>query len=87
MVTGDSQEEVIIFRDRQTLHHNIYIIMITTKIITIIITISFSREEEKDEGGVEVKQSSHARAHTRSVPEVGSCQIKRYNQSFITFQK
>ena len=32
MVTGDSQEEVIIFRDRQTdrqtLHHNIYIIII-----------------------------------------------------------
>ena len=31
MVTGDSQEEVIIFRDRQTdrhtLHHNIYIII------------------------------------------------------------
>ena len=30
MVTGDSQEEVLIFRykqtDRQTLHHNIYII-------------------------------------------------------------
>ena len=24
MVTGDSQEEVLIFRDRQTLHHNIY---------------------------------------------------------------
>ena len=32
MVTGDSQEEVIIFRDRQTdrqtHHHNIYIIII-----------------------------------------------------------
>ena len=27
VVTGDSQEEVIIFRDTQTLHHNIYIIM------------------------------------------------------------
>ena len=26
VVTGDSQEEVIIFRDTQTLHHNIYII-------------------------------------------------------------
>ena len=26
MVTGDSQEEVLIFRDKQTLHHNIYII-------------------------------------------------------------
>ena len=29
MVTGDSQEEVIIFRDKQTdMHHNIYIIII-----------------------------------------------------------
>ena len=27
VVTGDSQEEVMIFRDRQTLHHNIYIII------------------------------------------------------------
>ena len=25
VVTGDSQEEVMIFRDKQTLHHNIYI--------------------------------------------------------------
>ena len=43
MVTGDSQEEVIIFRDRQTdrqtLHHNIYIISITT-IFTMFITIT-----------------------------------------------
>ena len=31
MVTGDSQEEVMIFRDKQTeLHHNIYIIIIIT---------------------------------------------------------
>ena len=37
VVTGDSQEEVIIFRDRQTLHHNIYIIAST--IINIKITI------------------------------------------------
>ena len=29
VVTGDSQEEVLIFRDKQTeLHHNIYIIII-----------------------------------------------------------
>ena len=37
VVTGDSQEEVMIFRDNQTeLHHNIYITII---IITIIATI------------------------------------------------
>ena len=29
VVTGDSQEKVMIFRDKQTLHHNIYIITIT----------------------------------------------------------
>ena len=38
VVTGDSQEEVMIFRDKhthtQTLHHDIYI-------ITIIITVNF----------------------------------------------
>ena len=38
VVTGDSKEEVIIFRDKHTLHHNIYIITIIT-IITIIIII------------------------------------------------
>jgi len=32
VVTGDSQEEVLIFRDKQTLHHNIYI---STTIIVI----------------------------------------------------
>ena len=33
VVKGDSKEEVIIFRDTQTLHHNIYI---TIMIITIV---------------------------------------------------
>ena len=34
MVTGDYQEEVIIFRDKQThMHHNIYIINIMTQIL------------------------------------------------------
>ena len=33
VVTGDSQEEVLIFRDRQTLHHYIYI---SSSIIVII---------------------------------------------------
>ena len=28
VVTGDSKEEVMIFRDKHTLHHNIYIIII-----------------------------------------------------------
>ena len=28
VVTGDSQEKVMIFRDKQTLHHNIYIVII-----------------------------------------------------------
>ena len=44
VVTGDSQEEVIIFRDRQTdrqtLHHNIYI---------IIVMVISSRERVADE--------------------------------------
>ena len=30
VVTGDSQEEVMIFRYTHTLHHNIYIIITTT---------------------------------------------------------
>ena len=34
LVTGDSQEEVIIFRDKQThMHHNIYIIIADDSII------------------------------------------------------
>ena len=36
VVTGDSQEKVMIFRDKQTLHHNIYISIISS-IIAIII--------------------------------------------------
>ena len=36
VVTGDSQEKVMIFRDKQTLHHNIYIIIILIIVITII---------------------------------------------------
>ena len=40
MVTGDSQEEVMIFRDKQTLNHNIYIsIIIIISTITSIIAI------------------------------------------------
>ena len=35
VVTGDSQEEVMIFRYTHTLHHNIYIIIIIAIIITI----------------------------------------------------
>ena len=42
VVTGDSQEEVLIFRDTQThMHHNIYINIIIN-IIIIIISIIMS---------------------------------------------
>ena len=40
VVTGDSQEEVIIFRDRQTLHHNIYVTIIIITILIAIIVIT-----------------------------------------------
>ena len=44
MVTGDSQEEVIIFRDKQTdMHHNIYIIIIIVIITSIIVIIIIMR--------------------------------------------
>ena len=36
VVTGDSQEEVLIFRDKQTLHHNIYIIILVFNIASVI---------------------------------------------------
>ena len=36
VVTGDSQEEVMIFRDKHTLHHNIYIVIIIIVIIIVI---------------------------------------------------
>ena len=47
VVTADSQEEVLIFRDKQTLHHNIYIItlIIITIIIIIILNIFHSARE------------------------------------------
>ena len=72
VITGDSQEEVIIFRDRQTdrqtLHHNIYIIA-TITIITLTMWVVESREillvirlakwtrEGREEGGPENKSS------------------------------
>ena len=37
VVTGDSQEEVLIFRDRQTLHHYIYININMMLIMTIFV--------------------------------------------------
>ena len=54
VVTRDSKEEVMIFRYRQTLHHNIYIIII---IITLTNNILPSRpprlpRPQKDEDGV-----------------------------------
>ena len=43
VVTGDSQEEVMIFcyrqTDRQTLHHNIYITIVIIIVMIVIITI------------------------------------------------
>ena len=46
VVTGDSQEEVIIFRDRQTdrqtHHHNIYIVITIIVIIIKSLTLSFA---------------------------------------------
>ena len=46
MVTGASQEEVMIFRYRQTeLHHNIYITIIIIKIIKIIKIIIISQSQ------------------------------------------
>ena len=36
VVTGDSQEKVMIFRDKQTLHHNIYITIININMIFIL---------------------------------------------------
>ena len=42
MVTGDSQEEVIIFRDKQTLHHNIYIIIFMVIVVVIIMTTLYT---------------------------------------------
>ena len=39
VVSGDSQEEVMIFRDRQTLHHNIYIVSIVIVIVILVIVI------------------------------------------------
>ena len=42
VVTGDSKEEVIIFGDRHTLHHDIYIIIV---IIIIIDQVMISKEK------------------------------------------
>ena len=64
MVTGDSQEEVMIFRDRQThMHHNIYITIITNIIITIVFTDKmepYARQSEqwgKTPGGLRARHT------------------------------
>ena len=51
MVTGDSKEEVMIFRDKQTLHHNIYIIIITVKTISTNVAITILTRESEKVGG------------------------------------
>ena len=48
VVTGDSQEKVMIFRDKQTLHHNIYIAIIITLswfLVTSLSSVTKWREE------------------------------------------
>ena len=47
MVTGDSKEEVMIFRDKQTLHHNIYIIVIIFITTTIVISKIRSKDQKR----------------------------------------
>ena len=50
MVTGDSQEEVLIFRDKQTeLHHNIYINIVAIGVIVIMITTPTSAIKSIDD--------------------------------------
>ena len=41
VVTGDSKEEVMIFRDKQTLYHIIYIIIITNRQTDLLRKCSF----------------------------------------------
>ena len=51
MVTGDSQEEVIIFRDKQTdMHHNIYINIKTGMILPATVKDVNRRKASHDEG-------------------------------------
>ena len=54
--SGDSQEEVIIFRDTQThMHHNIYITAITnatTNIIIIRIVITITKNKYQRHGKI-----------------------------------
>ena len=45
VVTGDSQEKVMILRDKQTLHHNIYIIIIIVIIIKVCVGAMVDRKE------------------------------------------
>ena len=51
VVTGDSQEEVIIFRDKQTdMHHNIYINIKTGMILPATVKDVNRRKASHDEG-------------------------------------
>ena len=58
MVTGDCQEEVLIFRDRQThMHHNIYIVNIVITIIMLVnmINVIITTVASKAYGGINPK--------------------------------
>ena len=49
VVTGDSQEKVMIFRDKQTLHHNIYIMILQVKGITESLAIPAKEDKVEEE--------------------------------------
>ena len=76
MVTGDSQEEVIIFRYRQThMHHNIYIIIIIIIMIKVAMTVTKSNHFPgylvSDEGMLTLSASSHHNQSKESGREQG----------------
>ena len=72
MVTGDSKEEVMIFRDRQTPHHNIYIIIIMIKVsMTVTKSNHFPGYLVSDEGMLTLSASSHHNQSKESGREQG----------------
>ena len=80
MVTGDFQEEVLIFRDNRHLHHNIYIIILWVKRAATPSAPILNRHVRKlsSRGLYEYFSKIFARFHHKGAPPTPlSCNVDR----------
>ena len=68
VVTGDSKEEVMIFRDKQTLHHNIYIGALFWSLLVICKEDGPNDNQNKRDGAARIVANDHLNDPASYVP-------------------